>query len=47
MRSIDPWVQSPIALHVGSLDLDREQALQLPVVRRREWSGPGGSSKRT
>jgi NAD+ synthase (glutamine-hydrolysing) len=37
MRSIYKWVQSPIALHVGSLDLDRERALQLPVVQRREW----------
>jgi NAD+ synthase (glutamine-hydrolysing) len=26
-------------VHVGSLDLDRERALQLPVVQRREWSG--------
>jgi len=24
-------------LHVGSLDLDRERALQLPVVQRPEW----------
>jgi NAD+ synthase (glutamine-hydrolysing) len=30
-------VQSPLALHVGSLDLDRERALQLPVVQRNEW----------
>jgi NAD+ synthase (glutamine-hydrolysing) len=36
-RSIYKWVQSPLALHVGSLDLDRERALQLPVVQRREW----------
>lgn len=38
-RSIYKWVQSPLALHVGSLDLDRERALQLPVVQRSEWSG--------
>lgn len=38
-RSIYKWVQSPLALHVGSLDLDRERALQLPVVERNEWSG--------
>ncbi|HEX4962015.1 MAG TPA: NAD(+) synthase [Thermoanaerobaculia bacterium] len=40
-RSIYKWVQSPLALHVGSLDLDRERALQLPVVQRNEWNnGP-------
>ncbi len=38
-RSIFKWVQSPLAVHVGSLDLDRERALQLPVVQRMEWSG--------
>jgi NAD+ synthase (glutamine-hydrolysing) len=37
-RSIYKWVQSPLALHVGSLDLDRERALQLPVVQKNEWS---------
>jgi NAD+ synthase (glutamine-hydrolysing) len=36
-RSIYKWVQSPLALHVGSLDLDHERALQLPVVQRNEW----------
>ncbi len=36
-RSIFKWVQAPLALHVGSLDLDRERALQLPVVQRGEW----------
>jgi len=36
-RSIYKWVQAPLALHVGSLDLDRERALQLPVVQRSEW----------
>ncbi len=36
-RSIYKWVQAPLALHVGSLDLDRERALQLPVVQRNEW----------
>jgi NAD+ synthase (glutamine-hydrolysing) len=38
-RSIFKWVQSPLAVHVGSLDLDRERALQLPVVQRTEWRG--------
>lgn len=38
-RSIFKWVQSPLAIHLGSLDLDRERALQLPVVQRTEWSG--------
>ena len=38
-RSIFKWVQAPIALHVGSLDLDRERALQLPVVQHTEWVG--------
>lgn len=38
-RSIYKWVQSPLALHVGSLDLDRERALQLPVVQKGEWTG--------
>ncbi len=39
VRSIYKWVQAPISLHVGSLDLDRERALQLPVVQRSEWAG--------
>jgi NAD+ synthase (glutamine-hydrolysing) len=38
-RSIFKWVQSPLAIHLGSLDLDRERALQLPVVQRTEWKG--------
>src|SRR5262249_2635579 len=38
-QSIFKWVQSPLAIHVGSLDLDRERALQLPVVQRTEWTG--------
>jgi NAD+ synthase (glutamine-hydrolysing) len=38
-QSIFKWVQSPLAIHLGSLDLDRERALQLPVVQRTEWSG--------
>lgn len=36
-QSIFKWVQSPLAIHLGSLDLDRERALQLPVVQRSEW----------
>jgi NAD+ synthase (glutamine-hydrolysing) len=38
-RSIYKWVQAPLTLHVGTLDLERERALQLPVVQRREWGG--------
>jgi NAD+ synthase (glutamine-hydrolysing) len=38
-QSIFKWVQAPLALHVGSLDLDRERALQLPVVEKTEWVG--------
>jgi NAD+ synthase (glutamine-hydrolysing) len=36
-ESIYKWVQAPISLHVGNLDLERERALQLPVVSRRQW----------
>jgi NAD+ synthase (glutamine-hydrolysing) len=35
--SIYKWVQAPLSLHVGNLDLERERALQLPVVHRAEW----------
>jgi NAD+ synthase (glutamine-hydrolysing) len=35
--SIYKWVQTPLAIHIGNLDLDRERALQLPVVQRSEW----------
>jgi NAD+ synthase (glutamine-hydrolysing) len=38
LSSIYKWVQAPISLHVGTLDLDRERALQLPVVQSREWT---------
>jgi NAD+ synthase (glutamine-hydrolysing) len=38
--SIYKWVQTPLSLHVGNLDLDRERALQLPVVQRSEWQAP-------
>jgi NAD+ synthase (glutamine-hydrolysing) len=37
VRSIYKWVQSPISLHIGHLDLDRERALQLPVISSAEW----------
>jgi NAD+ synthase (glutamine-hydrolysing) len=37
-HSIYKWVQSPLSLHVGSLDLDRERALQMPVVQKTEWA---------
>ena len=36
-QSIYKWVQSPLGLHVGNLDLDRERALQIPVVSSGEW----------
>ena len=36
-QSIYKWVQSPMSLQVGSLDLDRERALQMPIVQRNEW----------
>ncbi|HUS67362.1 MAG TPA: NAD(+) synthase [Kofleriaceae bacterium] len=36
-QSIYKWVQTPLSLHVGNLDLERERALQLPVVQRTEW----------
>jgi len=31
------FVQAPVSLHVGNLDLERERALQLPVVQKTEW----------
>jgi NAD+ synthase (glutamine-hydrolysing) len=37
-QSIYKWVQSPMSLHVGSLDLERERALQMPVVQKTEWA---------
>ncbi len=37
-RSIYKWVQAPLGIHVGNLDLDRERALQLPVVSSDEWT---------
>ncbi|HUE89181.1 MAG TPA: NAD(+) synthase [Vicinamibacterales bacterium] len=51
-QSIYKWVQSPLSLHVGSLDLERERALQMPVVQKTEWTttddtavpGPPGAS---
>ena len=38
LQSIYKWVQSPISLHIGNLDLDRERALQLPVVSSSSWT---------
>ncbi|MGH9332125.1 MAG: hypothetical protein ACRD21_00045, partial [Vicinamibacteria bacterium] len=37
LGSIFKWVQAPQAVHLGALDLDRERALQLPVVQSAEW----------
>jgi len=36
-NSIFKWVQTPQAVHIGKLELDRERALQLPVVQSKEW----------
>jgi NAD+ synthase (glutamine-hydrolysing) len=36
-QSIYKWVQAPQAVHLGSLDLDRERALQIPVITSPEW----------
>ncbi|MCS6913496.1 MAG: NAD(+) synthase [Myxococcales bacterium] len=36
-QSIYKWVQAPLSIHIGNLDLERERALQLPVVSRLEW----------
>ena len=38
LASIYKWVQAPLSLHIGNLDLDRERALQLPVVTHAEWA---------
>lgn len=35
--SIYKWVQAPLSLHLGNLDIERERSLQLPVVTSREW----------
>jgi NAD+ synthase (glutamine-hydrolysing) len=35
--SIFKWVQTPQSVHVGKLELDRERALQLPVVQSQQW----------
>lgn len=38
LQSIYKWVQAPLSLHIGNLDLERERALQLPVVTSSEWT---------
>lgn len=38
LQNIYKWVQAPISLHIGNLDLDRERALQLPVVQKSTWA---------
>jgi NAD+ synthase (glutamine-hydrolysing) len=35
-------VQAPISLDIGNLDLERERALQLPVVTSRDWVSEEG-----
>lgn len=42
LQNIYKWVQAPLGLHIGNLDLDRERALQLPVVQNREWTTANG-----
>jgi NAD+ synthase (glutamine-hydrolysing) len=42
-QSIYKWVQAPLGLHVGNLDLDRERALQIPVVTSPEWTVSRGA----
>jgi NAD+ synthase (glutamine-hydrolysing) len=46
LHSIFKWVQSPLSLHIGNLDLERERALQLPVVTSTEWADGGGKAGR-
>lgn len=36
--SIFKWVQCPLSIHLGTLDLERERALQLPVAQDRTWA---------
>lgn len=36
-RSIYKWVQAPLSLHLGNVDIERERALQHPVITRPEW----------
>lgn len=38
--AIYKWVQSPLSLHLGNLDLERERALQIPVVTSQQWMAP-------
>ncbi|MGD9711984.1 MAG: NAD(+) synthase [Thermomicrobiales bacterium] len=46
LRSIFKWVQSPLSLHIGNLDLERERAIQLPVVTSADWAKkPQGESQ--
>jgi NAD+ synthase (glutamine-hydrolysing) len=44
-RAIFKWVQSPLSLHLGNLDLERERALQVPVVTRGQWAKSATPSK--
>ena len=36
-RSIYKWVQAPLSLHLGNLDIERERAFQHPVITKPEW----------
>lgn len=42
-RAIYKWVQAPLSLHLGNLDLERERSLQLPVVTSLEWQRKPGA----
>src|SRR3569833_3336300 len=46
-QSIYKWVQAPLSLHVGNLDLDRERARRRPGGRRaggRRGAPPAGGA---
>lgn len=44
-RAIFKWVQSPLSLHLGAIDLERERALQIPVVARHSFGTPARPRK--
>ena len=37
MANIFKWVMCPLSIHLASIDLERERALELPVVKSNEW----------
>lgn len=36
-QSIFKWELAPSAVHLGSIELDRSRALQIPIVQKEEW----------